>query len=216
MALKVKGLVKAYDGTKIIDGFDIEFPEKGVVCLLGKSGCGKTTLMNCIAGLEKYDGGTVEGIDRKKISFVFQEDRLLPWINARNNILAVNNDEKLCDDILDKMGLAEHAKKLPKELSGGMRQRVAIARAAAYGGDIIMLDEPFKGIDIKTKAAVFELVKGFIKDKLCIFITHDIEEAKALADIIVILDGPPLRAVRTVSAYSLDYDGLEEIINNAL
>ena len=77
------------------------------------------------------------------------------------------------DDILDKMGLAEHAKKLPKELSGGMRQRVAIARAAAYGGDIIMLDEPFKGIDIKTKAAVFELVKGLIKDKLCIFITHD-------------------------------------------
>ena len=212
MALKVKGLVKAYDGTKIIDGFDIEFPEKGVVCLLGRSGCGKTTLINCLAGLEKPDSGKIEGIEGKKLSFVFQEDRLLPWINARNNVLAVNDNEELCDDILQKMGLAEHSKKLPGELSGGMRQRVTIARAAAYGGDIIMLDEPFKGIDVKTKASVIELVKEFIKDKLCVFITHDLEEAKMLADRIVILDGPPIRVVREVGAGELEGEDLGEII----
>ena len=212
MALKVKGLVKAYDGTKIIDGFDIEFPERGVVCLLGRSGCGKTTLINCLAGLEKPDSGKIEGIEDKKLSFVFQEDRLLPWINARNNVLAVNDNEELCDDILQKMGLAEHSKKLPGELSGGMRQRVAIARAAAYGGDIIMLDEPFKGIDVKTKASVIELVKEFIKDRLCVFITHDLEEAKMLADRIVILDGPPIRVVREVGAGELEGEDLGEII----
>ena len=212
MALKVKGLVKAYDGTKIIDGFDIEFPERGVVCLLGRSGCGKTTLINCLAGLEKSDSGEIEGIEGKKLSFVFQEDRLLPWINARNNVIAVNGNEELCDGILRKMGLAEHSKKLPGELSGGMRQRVAIARAAAYGGDIVMLDEPFKGIDVKTKASVIELVKEFIKDRLCIFITHDLEEAKMLADRIVILDGPPIRVVREVGAGELEGEDLGEII----
>ena len=212
MALKVKGLVKAYDGTKIIDGFDIEFPERGVVCLLGRSGCGKTTLLNCLAGLEKPDSGKIEGLEGKKLSFVFQEDRLLPWINARNNVLAVNDNEKLCDDILQKMGLAEHSKKLPGELSGGMRQRVAIARASAYGGDIIMLDEPFKGIDVKTKASVIELVKEFIRDRLCVFITHDLEEAKMLADRIVILDGPPIRVVREVGAGELEGEDLGEII----
>ncbi len=212
MAIIVKDLVKEFN-TKVLENFSFSFPEKGVVCLLGRSGCGKTTLINCIAGLEKADGGSIEGKDDSKISFVFQEDRLIPWISAKRNLLVVNEDEGICDEILDKMGLSEHKDKLPDELSGGMRQRVAIARAVAYGGDIIFLDEPFKGIDVKTKAAVIESVKGLIEDKLCIFITHDLEEAMLLSDIIVILDGPPLKVKAVVEKEKTDMEYLLSVMN---
>ena len=212
MAIEVKNLVKEFN-TKVLDNFSFSFPEKGVVCLLGKSGCGKTTLINCIAGLEKADRGSIEGKYDSKISFVFQEDRLIPWISAKRNLLVVNEDESICDDILEKMGLSEHKYKLPDELSGGMRQRVAIARAVAYGGDIIFLDEPFKGIDVKTKAAVIDSVKGLIEDKLCIFITHDLEEAMLLSDIIVILDGPPLKIKSVVEKEKTDMEYLLSVMN---
>ena len=212
MAIEVKNLVKEFN-TKVLDDFSFSFPEKGVVCLLGKSGCGKTTLINCIAGLEKADRGSIEGKYDSKISFVFQEDRLIPWISAKRNLLVVNEDESICDDILEKMGLSEHKYKLPDELSGGMRQRVAIARAVAYGGDIIFLDEPFKGIDVKTKAAVIDSVKGLIEDKLCIFITHDLEEAMLLSDIIVILDGPPLKIKSVVEKEKTDMEYLLSVMN---
>lgn len=212
MAIEVKNLVKEFN-TKVLDDFSFSFPEKGVVCLLGKSGCGKTTLINCIAGLEKADSGIIEGKSDSKISFVFQEDRLIPWISAKRNLLVVNEDEGVCDDILDKMGLFEHKSKLPDELSGGMRQRVAIARAVAYGGDIIFLDEPFKGIDVKTKSAVIDSVKDLIRDKLCIFITHDLEEAMLLSDIIVILDGPPLNVKAVVEKDKTDMAYLLSVMN---
>ena len=212
MAIEVKNLVKEFN-TKVLDDFSFSFPEKGVVCLLGKSGCGKTTLINCIAGLEKADSGIIEGKSDSKISFVFQEDRLIPWISAKRNLLVVNEDEGVCDDILDKMGLFEHKSKLPDELSGGMRQRVAIARAVAYGGDIIFLNEPFKGIDVKTKSAVIDSVKDLIRDKLCIFITHDLEEAMLLSDIIVILDGPPLNVKAVVEKDKTDMAYLLSVMN---
>ncbi len=215
MALEVKNLVKKYN-TEILKDFSFSFPEKGVVCLLGKSGCGKTTLINCIAGLEKINGGIIYGTEGIKMSFVFQEDRLIPWISAKRNLLVVNDDEKVCSVILDKMGLLEHADKLPEELSGGMRQRVAIARAVAYGGDIIFLDEPFKGIDVKTKKAVIESVKELIEDKLCIFITHDLEEAELLSDIIVILDGPPLNIKGVMEKDNINADDLAKIINETI
>lgn len=211
MSITVKNLTKKYN-TPVLNEFSFDFPEKGVVCLLGKSGCGKTTLINCIAGIEKFDSGEVNGVS-EKISFVFQEDRLLPWISAKRNVLAVNDDERLCDEIFEKMGLSEHKDKLPEELSGGMRQRVSIARAISYGGEVIFLDEPFKGIDVKTKADVIEAVKELIEDKLCIFITHDITEAKLLSDIIVILDGPPLNVRQVVSAKDVTYEELNDIIN---
>ena len=212
MAIEINNLTKKYD-TTVLDNFTFTFPDKGVVCLLGKSGCGKTTLINCIAGLEKTDGGSIEGRGNSKISFVFQEDRLIPWISAKRNLFVVNNDEALCNDILDKMGLSEHKDKLPEELSGGMRQRVAIARAVAYGGDIIFLDEPFKGIDVKTKATVIDSVKELVKDKLCIFITHDLEEAMLLSDIIVILDGPPLKIINVVEKDKTDMAYLLSVMN---
>lgn len=211
MSISVKKLTKKYD-SPVLEDFSFDFPKKGVVCLLGKSGCGKTTLINCIAGIEKYDSGEVCGVC-EKISFVFQEDRLLPWISAKRNVLAVNENESLCDEIFEKMGLSEHKDKLPEELSGGMRQRVSIARAISYGGDVIFLDEPFKGIDVKTKTAVIEAVKELVEGKLCIFITHDISEAKLLSDFIVILDGPPLNVRQTFSAKEVTYEELNDIIN---
>ena len=94
-----------------------------------------------------------------------------------------------------------------------MRQRVAIARAVAYGGDIIFLDEPFKGIDVKTKSVVIDSVKDLIRDKLCIFITHDLEEAMLLSDIIVILDGPPLNVKAVVEKDKTDMAYLLSVMN---
>lgn len=212
MAIEVKNISKKYN-TPVLENFSFTFPEKGVVCLLGKSGCGKTTLINCIAGLEKTDEGIIEGKNNMKISFVFQEDRLIPWISARRNLLAVNEDEKTCDKILSEMELSEHSLKLPGELSGGMRQRVAIARAITYGGDIIILDEPFKGIDVKTKITVIDSVKKLIEDKLCIFITHDLEEAVMLSDKVVILDGPPLNIKGVVDKEDITLALLNDMMN---
>lgn len=202
MPLQVNGAVKTYGSEKVLDGFNINFPEKGTVCLFGPSGCGKTTLLNCIAGLEKLDSGMVSGRGGLKFSCVFQEDRLLPWLSARENIAAVFHDRKtgLChaDEWLGKVGLGGEEAKRPCELSGGMCRRVAIARALAFGGDVFLLDEPFQRLDSKTRSRMIGLVKEKASESLCILVTHDEVERREMADIAYILEGPPLKTIDIV------------------
>ena len=146
MNVTIQNACKAYEGRAILDQFDLEFPQKGTICLLGPSGCGKTTLLNCIAGLEMLDSGAVLGIEDRKIAYMFQEDRLLPWISARENVEVILNHPhiKTAERWLEAVGLKDDMEKRPAELSGGMRQRVALARALAFGGEIFLLDEPFR------------------------------------------------------------------------
>ena len=126
MKLTIQDACKSYEGRPVLEQLCLALPEKGTVCLFGPSGCGKTTLFNCIAGLEKLDSGAILGMEGRRVAYMFQEDRLLPWINARENVEVVlrHADEKQAQKWLEAVGLGEDGDKRPSELSGGMRQRV--------------------------------------------------------------------------------------------
>lgn len=198
MKLTIQDACKSYEGHPVLEQLCLELPEKGTVCLFGPSGCGKTTLFNCIAGLEKLDSGAILGMEGRRVAYMFQEDRLLPWINARENVEVVlrHSDEKQAQKWLEAVGLGEDGDKRPSELSGGMRQCVALARALAFGGDVILLDEPFRALDPKTRLRMETLVQEHSREALKLLVTHDREEAQFLADQILYLEGPPLRVVR--------------------
>lgn len=201
MWVEVKDVSKRYGNLQVLRDFNIKFEEKTISALLGPSGCGKTTLLNIISGLEQYDSGNIKGIENKKFSYIFQEDRLVPWLSVEENIHFVlkrlyRNQEiiNITDKYLKIVGLEEYKHYYPRELSGGMKQRVAIARAFAYPSDILLMDEPFKGLDMDLKTNLSEaFISLWKKDKkTVVFVTHDMNEAMVLADYVFILDGKPL------------------------
>jgi NitT/TauT family transport system ATP-binding protein len=201
MNLQIAHAFKSYGGREVLRDFTLQFPESGVFCLFGPSGCGKTTLVNCLAGLAQLDTGCVTGIEGRRVSCVFQEDRLLPWASAEENIAAVFHDRKeglrQAAEWLRKVGLEGEEKKKPREMSGGMCRRVALARALAYGGDIFLLDEPFQRLDEKNREKMMELTLKAVQGKLAVFITHNSAEKEKMADVSYILDGTPLKIVET-------------------
>lgn len=196
MPVQIKNLSKAYDGRAVLENFSLALPERGTVCFLGPSGSGKTTLLHLIAGLIKPESGTISGLEHKKISFIFQEDRLLPWLTAEENVAVVMDKRQSagCSPLqwLEKLGLAGEEHKRPCELSGGMRRRVAIARALAFSGDILLMDEPFKGLDTQTRSLVMDVIQRETHGALKILVTHQEEEAAMLSDVIFRFTGPPL------------------------
>ena len=202
MELEIRDAVKTYGGVPVLDGFSCRFPSSGTVCLFGPSGCGKTTLLNCIAGLEKLDSGRIEAARGAKICYLFQEDRLLPWSTAAENVAAVlrgENRRPLAEEWLRLVGLGEEGGKYPSELSGGMRRRVSIARSLAYGGDLYLLDEPFQRLDARSREQVAALIEEHTAGKLKLLVTHDPWEAERLADLTCHLSGPPLKISGEVS-----------------
>ena len=165
----------------VLDNISMEFPE-GITCLMGPSGIGKTTLAYIIAGLVTPDSGSVTGVDRKNISFVFQEDRLLELETALRNILFVVKKSKetikTAQDLLTRAGLADSINKRCSELSGGMKRRVCICRALIAQHNLLIMDEPFKGLDSGIKQDIMDMVKSSKKTIICI--THDEHEAEYL------------------------------------
>ncbi|MDQ5983544.1 MAG: NitT/TauT family transport system ATP-binding protein [Eubacteriales bacterium SKADARSKE-1] len=201
MLLSFNKVSKNFGEIKVLDNFSINFPKKGTVCLFGKSGIGKTTILNLIAGLLKPDFGYIEGLDTKKISFAFQDERLLLWNTVIENVSVVVNKKSNIDKKeiakgwLSKVGLLEFCDKKPDELSGGMKQRLVLARALAFDGDIILLDEPFKGLDDASKNTLIDLINEITKDKLVVVVTHSTYEALSLSDTIYVLKGTPIEVV---------------------
>lgn len=163
----------------MLDGFSLCIPEGARICLFGASGCGKTTVLRIIAGLQAADGGEVSTVKPNALSAVFQEDRLLPWYSALKNVEIVS-DSKTARDILSKTGLIEEdIHRLPSALSGGMCRRTALARALAVGADVLLLDEPFKGLDSAIRAKIIALIlqlQSEGKFKAIVFTTHSKEE----------------------------------------
>ena len=210
MSIIVNSLAKSYGELQVLDDFNISFPPTQINCLFGPSGCGKTTLLNILAGLVSADGGQIEGTEAKKFSYIFQEDRLLPWATVEENLLFVLESYlgkaqayEQIKKYLAIVNLTQYGGYYPDQLSGGMKQRVAIARAFAYAGDILVMDEPFKGLDFELKKGLMDYIIQFWrqeqKDKYFIFVTHDVEEALYLSDQIFIFKGPPLSIRDTVT-----------------
>jgi NitT/TauT family transport system ATP-binding protein len=200
--IKINRLKKNYDSKKIFNDFNMNIEPYEITCILGPSGVGKTTLFNVISGLTDYDGGEITGIENRNISYLFQEPRLLPWLTVYENIDIVLKNiypEKKRNEVithyLEMVGLIEYIDNKPEELSGGMKQRLAIARTFAYPSTLLLMDEPFQGLDVKLKNDIIEsFLKLWEKDKRTVlFITHDIEEALKVSDQIYIIQDNPVK-----------------------
>lgn len=215
MAYEIKGLCKSYGPQLVLNGLDLDFPEGKITVVLGPSGCGKTSMLNILAGLDDDFTGTVSGFGRGKVSYVFQEDRLLPWLNATDNVafvlrqaLDAGHARIIAEKALESVGLAESLKARPGELSGGMRRRVALARAFAYPSEVMLLDEPFSSLDLKTRISVMDLfVELRAKDgRSAVVVTHDVREAIYLGDKIATLSDKPA-SMRDSFDVELDRNG---------
>ena len=191
--IQINGLYKKYKEDYIYQDFNVAFEEYKTTSILGPSGCGKTTLLRILAGLETYQKGEIIGTKDKKIAYIFQEDRLIPWMNAEDNIKFVLksylNEEEARDktlEMLELLKLLDYKDYMPEELSGGMKRRVAIGRALAYDSEILLMDEPFKGLDSDLKEEVLLGFKEMMRKKprTVIYVTHDENEAEKIADYI--------------------------------
>ncbi len=199
--LSVKGLKLSYGDKKIFDGFDLEVGDGEVVCILGRSGCGKTSLLNCIAGAVAC-GGEIKGAEQG-VAYLFQEPRLIPALTAADNVrFAVAHlyeDDKTLDAEIDKvfssLGIDGLQTRLPSKMSGGQAARVALARALCHPSDVLLTDEPFGALDIAVKLSLTEYLANALKarPRTVVMVSHGIDECFDLADRILVLGGDPCR-----------------------
>ena len=174
---------KRYGEKVVLRDFSARFPAGTCTCIMGPSGCGKTTLLRLILGLEEADGGTISG-RRFPMAAVFQENRLFEDFSALSNVSAVcaKENRKLAARHLAALGLGDSLTAPARTLSGGMKRRVAIARAVLAPGELLILDEPFTGLDRDTKAVVLDYLKAHIQGRTLLLVTHDPAERDALAN----------------------------------
>lgn len=168
----IKNLSKSFGDKVVFDSFSYSFPSVGTVVLKGPSGRGKTTLLRVISGLENDFKGEVSVPSGTKISYMFQEDRLLPRLTARENVELVCKDREKSERLLASLGLGDELDKKTDLLSGGQKRRVAAARALAFDCDVLLLDEPFTGLDPENKEVLASLIRDKAKNILVIAVTH--------------------------------------------
>ena len=220
----IKNINKSFNNLEVLKDISLNFKEEEITCILGPSGCGKSTLLNIITGIITDYNGEVVGFNNKEISFIFQEDRLVPWLTLYDNIRLVLKD-KYSDGQINKRiyeylyltGIEDYMYYYPSSLSGGMKQRASIARALAFGGDLIIMDEPFKSLDIKSKLQILKDFKEIAQKakSTVIFVTHDIDEAIEIGDSIYLLSDKPTYIKKTWS--NLDQENLRnEILMNIM
>ena len=203
-----------YGSNEIYNNFNIEFQQGKINCIIGESGCGKTTLLNYISEKLYYEN--------KRIAYVFQEDNLIPWKNIYVNLKIVAKKyfeksilEKEINNALVKVRLEKCKYFYPRELSGGMRQRINFARALIGNPEVILMDEPFKSLDIKSKNNMIELIKNLKNtDITIILVTHDINEILMLADVVYYLGGRPVEIIE--SAIGINIKNIIKKINKPI
>ena len=206
--LSFERLSKTYaDGTRALADVTLTVQESEILAIVGGSGCGKTTLLRLVAGLDRASAGAIrlegEAITEPHpaIGIVFQEPRLLPWLSVADNVgfgldgVASAERRARVAHALDKVGLADHAGRWPRDLSGGQQQRVAIARAFVTKPKVLLLDEPFSALDAFTRASLHEHLLALWEDTrpTVVLVTHDVGEAVSLADRAVVMQPKPGR-----------------------
>jgi len=184
----LKNISKTYGEKTVFKDFEITIPIGMTTILMGKSGRGKTTLLNILMGLEFPDSGTIQGKEEMRLSAVFQEDRLCELLSVETNIKMVLNSKHTHERIIENLelvGLEKELRTPVKKLSGGMKRRVAIVRAVIAKSELILMDEPFKGLDSETRLMCMEYVKKCSHGKTLIISTHNHEEADFMGDLII-------------------------------
>lgn len=216
--IELKNVSKTYDNLQVLKNFNIKFEDNMITCLFGPSGVGKTTIANIVAKLIAVESGSVISLENAVFSYVFQEPRLLEWYCVYDNIDFVLKDvyapEKrkiIINNYIDMVELTDYKDYKPRALSGGMAQRVSLARAFAYPSNVLIMDEPFKGLDMKLKQEMILSFKKLFNEskRTVLFITHDIDEAILLSDTIYIIKDRPAEVVKTINKDS--YAQIDEI-----
>lgn len=181
MSVKLADVSVAFGDNRVLDCVNIDFGDRGVVALCGPSGCGKTTVLRLLAGLLKPDSGKVLGIEGKSVSYVFQEPRLIPWLNMLENVTVIDrSDAGRAKELLQRLGFDEAEFSLyPHELSGGMKQRVAIARALMNDSDVLLVDEPFASLDSDNANIAERMLYERRNEQLIVMVSHDGERLAA-------------------------------------
>jgi NitT/TauT family transport system ATP-binding protein len=238
--IALKSVTKGFDqrdGTRLVvlDDIDLDIPAGEIVALLGESGCGKSTLLNIVAGLCAPDRGAVyrDGVpsndfrDWRAMTYMFQDDRLLPWRTAARNVAigleaaGVPRAERRARvrETLDLVGLSRFADLYPHELSGGMRSRVALARSIVTRPSILLMDEPFSKLDPTIRARMHDELLRITAPRAMtvVFVTHDVEEAVVLANRVVVMQSRPGR-IRETWPITLPYprDPLAPAVSEAI
>jgi NitT/TauT family transport system ATP-binding protein len=218
MRIDIKDVEKVFGGTsgpaRALGPVSLAIAENEIVCVVGASGCGKTTLMNIVAGLEPATGGVVE-VGGKPVTgpspdrgVIFQQYALFPWLTVRKNVefglslrrMPAGERRRIASYYIDLVGLSDAADQIPRQLSGGMKQRCAIARAYAVQPKVLLMDEPFGALDALTKTALQEqLLQAWAAEpRTILFITHDVDEAVYLANRVIVMTPRPGRIAAVI------------------
>lgn len=201
---------------EVFRDLNFELDSDAITVIIGKSGCGKTTFLKIISGMEQADSGHITLQAGEKIGMVFQEARLMPWLTCWKNIsFGLNKktmDKAYIAELIAMVGLAGFEKAYPNQLSGGMQQRTALARALAYNPSLILMDEPFAALDFFTRETMQkELVRIHTSSrKGIVFVTHNIDEALLLGKKIVLFEGGTVKTEYDLSAFPYARDALSQ------
>jgi sulfonate transport system ATP-binding protein len=200
LPLSIRGLRKSYGDNEVLRGIDLHIPAGQFVAIVGKSGCGKSTLLRLIAGLEKFDAGSIslgDAVKPEDIRVMFQEPRLLPWARVLSNVevglgrdRASSDAHSRAEKALTEVGLTDKRDQWPSVLSGGQKQRVALARALVSRPRVLAFDEPLGALDALTRISMQRLLERVWRDQgfTAILVTHDVAEAVALADRVLVIE----------------------------
>jgi NitT/TauT family transport system ATP-binding protein len=205
--LRIRGLTVSYGAEPVIAGIDLDVRAGEFVSLVGPSGSGKTSILRAVTSLVQPEGGTVDlAVSPHDIGFLFQDDALLPWRTARQNValglrirgVARAPAEEEAEGWLARLGLERFGDRYPRQLSGGQRKRVAIAQVLALRPNLLLMDEPFAALDAIVRMRITEELLGWVeRERLTVLlVTHDLEEAISLSDVVYVLSQGPRAVIR--------------------